>query len=81
MKRRIGLWALAGFFIACGWVIYGMAAGPNQNIGQWTVAAITAPASLLGRTIPLALYSFVFLNAAVYALLGFATELLLRPNR
>ncbi len=78
MKRRIGLWALAGFAVACFWVVFGMATWPNYNLGRWTVVAITAPAMLLGRTIALAYYWFILLNAAAYALFGLATELLRR---
>ncbi len=78
MKRRIGLWTLAGFAVACFWVVFGIATAPNYNLGRWTVVAITAPASLLGRAIPLAYYWFILLNAAAYALLGLATELLRR---
>lgn len=80
MKRRIGLWALSGFAVACCWVIYGLATGPNHNLGRWTVVAITAPASLLGRPIPLAYYWFILLNVATYALFGLATELLRRQH-
>ena len=78
MKRRIGLWALSGFAVACGWVIYGMATAPSHNLGRWTIVAITAPASLIGRAIPLAYYWVIFFNAAAYALFGLATEPLRR---
>ena len=57
-----------------------MAIGPNHNLGRWTVVAITAPASLLGRTIPLAYYWFILLNAVTYALFGLATEALRRHH-
>lgn len=81
MKQRVGLWALAGFAMASFWVIYGMATGPAHNLGQATIIAVTAPASFLGRAVPLAYYWFVLLNAAVYALVGLAIELLRRPLR
>jgi len=58
-----------------------MVAAPNYNLGRWTVAAITAPASLIGRAIPLAYYWFILLNAAAYALIGLAAELLWRHHR
>ena len=81
MKRRIGLWFLLGFAIAGCWVIFGIAAAPDYNLGRSALVAITAPASLLGRAIPLAYYWFILLNAATYALCGFATEVLRRHYR
>lgn len=79
MKRRIGLWTLSGFTVACFWVIYGMITFPNPSFGRMAIVAISAPASLLGRAVPLAYYWFILLNAAAYALVGLATELLWRP--
>jgi len=79
MNRRISLWALIGLAVACGWVLVGMVAGPGYNLGRSTVVAITAPASLLGRRIPLAFYWFIVLNAASFALVGLATEVF-RPR-
>lgn len=81
MKRRIGLWALSGLAVACCWVIAGVVTAPTYNLGRWTVAAITAPASLIGRVIPLAYYWFILLNAAAYALVGLTAELLWRHHR
>ncbi|HEY6305046.1 MAG TPA: hypothetical protein VI488_01145 [Candidatus Angelobacter sp.] len=80
MKQRIGLWALVGFAVACCWVIYGMVTAPNHNLGRWTVVALTVPASLLGRIVPLAVYWVVLLNAAAYALFGFSVELVRRHH-
>ncbi|MGB6686923.1 MAG: hypothetical protein WBE76_03685 [Terracidiphilus sp.] len=74
MKRRIGLWALIGFAVACGWVILGLVMGPEYNLGRSTVVAITVPVSILGRTMPLTYYSVILLNAATYALFGLAQE-------
>ncbi|MGZ4845423.1 MAG: hypothetical protein ACXVJ1_11770 [Candidatus Angelobacter sp.] len=79
MTKRIGLWTLAGFVVACCWFKYSTATAPNPNLARWTIVAITAPASLIGRTIPLAFYWFILLNAAIYALVGLATEPLRRP--
>jgi hypothetical protein len=81
MVRRIGLWGLAGLGVACFWVTFGILAGPNYNIGAWTIAAITAPASLLGRAMPLAYHSFALLNAAIYGVLGLCSEIVLRQHR
>jgi hypothetical protein len=79
MTRRVSLWALAGFVVACCWFIYSTATAPNPNLARWTIVAITAPASLIGRTMPLAYYWFILLNAAIYALVGLVIEMLRRP--
>jgi hypothetical protein len=79
MKRRIGMWALSGFVVACCWVIFSMVAGPSVNLGRSAIVAVTAPASYLGRSMPLAYYWFILLNAALYALVGLAIELVRRP--
>ena len=81
MLRRICFWGLAGLGVACFWVTFGILAGPNSNIGVWTIAAITAPASLLGRAVPLAYHSFALLNAACYGVLGLCAEIILRQHR
>lgn len=74
MGQRIGLWALLGLVIACCWVLVGIIAGPGYNLGRSTLVAITAPASLLGRRIPLAFSWFILLNAGTYAVIGLAAE-------
>ncbi|HZE23745.1 MAG TPA: hypothetical protein VE054_07125 [Blattabacteriaceae bacterium] len=79
MTRRIGFWALAGFTVAYCWFIYSTATAPNPNLARWTIVAVTAPASLIGRAMPLAYYWFILLNAVIYALVGLATEVLLLP--
>jgi len=50
------------------------------SLGHSSIVAITAPASLLGRAMPLKYYWFILINGAAYALLGLATELF-RPAR
>jgi hypothetical protein len=79
MKRRISLWAITGFAVAFCWFIYSTVTAPNPAFGRSILVAITAPASLIGRTMPLAYYWFILLNAAIYALVGLTTELLRRP--
>jgi hypothetical protein len=79
MKRRISLWAFIGFAVAFVWFVVGLFTWPNYNLGRSAIVAITAPASLIGRIMPLAYYWFILLNAAIYALIGLATELLRRP--
>jgi hypothetical protein len=80
MNRRVGLWALIGFSVACSWVVVGLFTWPNFNLGRSPLVAITAPAAFLGSFIPLAFYWFILLNAVIYALFGFATEAL-RPHQ
>jgi hypothetical protein len=75
MKWRIGLWALIGLAVAFFWFVYATITAPNPALARSAVVAITAPASLLGRTMPLAYYWFILLNAVLYALFGLAIEL------
>ncbi len=82
MSRRIGLWALAGFAVACFWVIFSLIIPRGVNFGYWTITAITAPASLL-RHRPVTWYEFIMLNTAIYGLIGLAAEPLhrwIRPS-
>jgi len=81
MIRNVGTWALIGFIVACCWVVIGIAVGPNYNLGHSTLVAITAPASFLGRRVPLSFYWFILLNAAIYAMVGLGTEFLRRQHR
>ena len=79
MSRRIVLWVSIGLAIACCWVAIGYLMGPSYNPGRSMMAAITAPASLLGRRMPLGVLSFILLNAVCYGLAGVAVELLRWP--
>jgi hypothetical protein len=79
MRRRIGRWAVAGYAVAIFWFGVGLFTWPTGNLDHSILVAITAPASLIGRTIPLAYYWFILLNAVIYALFGLIAELLRRP--
>lgn len=79
MMRRISLWVLIGLAVALVWFVVRLFTWPNYNLGRSLFVAITAPASLIGRTMPLAYYWFILLNAGIYALVGLTTELLRRP--
>ena len=85
MKRRIALWSLIGFIVACAWVVFTMSVGPATLLrlehGRyfWTLADITAPVALL-RHYPIKYYWFIVANALTYALVGFAFELLRRNS-
>ena len=84
MKQRIALWTLAGFVVACAWVLFIAAMGPETGLRlqsrpfYWALAYVTAPASLLGHHFPLKDYWFVLLNTLIYGLAGFAVELVRR---
>lgn len=82
MARRIALWALAGFAVACFWVIFGFFLPRGVNFGMWTITAITAPASILGRSahLPITWYAFILINAGIYAVIGLAVEPVLRVS-
>ncbi len=82
MKRRLGLWALIGLAVACCWFFISLILPPAYmyNLGHSSIVAITAPASLLGRVMPLAYYWFILLNGVAYLFVGLATEWL-RPSR
>ena len=82
MKRRLGLWALMGLAIACCWFLISLMLPPGYmyNLGRSSILAITAPASLLGRAMPLKYYWFILLNGVAYVLFGLLVELF-RPLR
>ena len=79
MKRRICLWAFAGFAVAVFWLVIGLFTWPNYNLGRWTIVAVTAPASLIGRSMPLSYYWLIVLNTVIYGLIGLGAELFRRP--
>ena len=79
MSGRIGLWMLIGLAVACLWVLIAAFLGPTYNPGHWTLVAVTAPASLLGRRMPLGALWFILLNGGMYAVVGSAIELLRKP--
>jgi hypothetical protein len=81
MKTRLTLWSLAGFIVACGWVLFFAATAKPVAFGRalWAIVEITAPASLL-RHFPLKYYWFILLNALIYSLVGLGTELLRRNS-
>ncbi len=78
MSRRIGLWMLVGVMVACCWIAIGLLLGTPFNLGRSNIVAITAPASLIGRRMPLGMFWFVLLNGGLYAMAGLAVEPLRR---
>ena len=74
MNRRIMMWGLLGLSVALSWALIGFFAGPDVNLGRSTLAAATAPVSLLGRKMPLSVEASILLNGCLYALLGLLVE-------
>ena len=80
MSRRISLWMLIGLAVACCWAAAAPFIPHAYNPGRfWTVVMITAPASVLGRSMPLGVLWFILLNGGIYAIVGFLIELLRWP--
>ena len=76
MNRKIAWWMLVGLAVACCWAAIGLLLEPSgYNLGRSTLVAITAPASVVGRKMPLGVVSFILLNGLIYAIVGFALEL------
>lgn len=74
MNRRITVWGLLGLLVAFSWALIGVFAGPEFNAGRSTLAAVTAPVSVLGRKMPLGVESTILLNGCLYALFGLVVE-------
>lgn len=83
MSRRIGLWAFVGFAVACFWVLFGFLLPRGVNFGMWTITAISAPASIIGRAadFPVTWYEFIAMKAALYDVAGLAVEPFRRLRR
>jgi len=78
MKRRIAIWASAGFLVAGGWALYALAStspalGPADPL--ITLVRLTCPIALLSFY-PLSVYLVLLVNAATYALVGLMVETL-----
>ena len=80
MTRRIVLWSIAGFIVACGWVLFVDALTPAsrgeilRSRALWALIEITAPVAWFARHLALKYYWFVLLNAFAYALVSLAFE-------
>ena len=82
MRNRLALWALIGLAVACCWFLISLTLPPGymNQLGRSTILAMTAPASLLGRAVPMKYYWFILLNGVAYLLFGLAIEAF-RPGR
>ena len=76
MKRRIVLWAMVGLLVGCVWVAYAFATAPDieqrsaANTVVQVLVYVTCPIIAVGPRF----YWIPLVNAATYALLGFAWE-------
>jgi hypothetical protein len=86
MKRRIAVWACAGFLLAACWGLYAFAAGPEQFIMSMkeplmqALVFVTCPVSFAGRYFAISLWWALAINAATYALIGVIAETLRRKS-
>jgi hypothetical protein len=79
MKRRIAMWASAGFLVAGFWALFAFATFPSTNErlrAVWTLVSLTCPVSIAGRHYPISLYEVLAANAVTYALVGLIVETL-----
>ena len=78
MKYRVAGWAVLGFLVAAGWGVYfGMR---NKEIPIDPIVSfltrLTCPIGILGSHFAISLYWVLVANAATYALVGAAVEML-----
>jgi hypothetical protein len=84
MKRRIIIWAMAGFLVAGFWALYAASTFPSPLISAqpivWTLINITCPIVFASFHFDFAVgfYWVLLANSATYGLLGFAVENLRR---
>jgi hypothetical protein len=84
MKKPIAIWAGVGFLVACCWVLYTFAIPPEQLITSLrepvveAIAFISLPIAFALRRFPLHFWWVPPINAATYAVLGLAVEILRR---
>jgi len=83
MKTRIAVWACSGFLAAGFWGLYFANADKSKPIGPLVdaLARLTQPiAAVVASYVhsPVGLHSFLWMNAATYALIGLIVEALRR---
>lgn len=86
MKRRIVIWAGAGFLVACCWVLCTFVTPADHLVMMLrepvteAVLFITCPVVSALRDLPLAFWWVPPINAATYALIGLIFEALRKRN-
>jgi hypothetical protein len=84
MKKPIAIWASVGFLVGCCWVLYTFATPPEQLITSLrepiveAIASISLPIAFALRRFPLRFWWVPPVNAATYAVIGLAVEMLRR---
>ena len=80
MRRRILIWASAGFLVASSWIIYTFVAPPDflgasmRNPLVEALAFTSCPITIAGRYFPLRFWWMPPANAASYAVIGLIVE-------
>ena len=79
MKRRIGIWAIAGFLVAGLWAVYAAATFPNPLTTKpvvWPLINLTCPIAFASMHFHFGvkLYWVLLANAATYVIVGLAVE-------
>lgn len=76
MRRRIGLWALVGFIVACAWVILSFAIPISLHPILWGLARLTCPIASISIAFhfPVSWYWSLAANVATYSLMGLTFE-------
>jgi hypothetical protein len=87
MKRRVAIWASAGFLVAGCWAVYAFVTSPDSFLmilREPVVRAtlyLSCPISYAGRYYPIGLGWVLVVNAATYAAIGMIVEAFrLRPK-
>ena len=82
MKRRIAMWAIAGFLVACCWALYLFPTTTSAD-PMTTFVEITCPIAFasLHFHFGVSLFWSLLANAATYALIGLVVEPLRRRQR
>jgi hypothetical protein len=80
MKRKVFIWATAGFLVASLWALYAAATFPSPSISSrpifWTLVYMTCPVVFASFHFHfgIKLYWVLLANAATYGLFGLAVE-------
>lgn len=76
MKKRIAVWAGAGFLIAGFWALFAIATFPSfeRMREAWTLICLTCPIAIAGMHYPISVYETLLANALTYALVGLIVE-------
>lgn len=78
MKLRIAIWAGVGAAIVLSWGLYLLSTSPvPHGILWWALVDLTCPIAL-ARHYALSFYFVLLMNAATYALVGTAVEIMRR---